>query len=73
MATCSGFDDATRCFEVLQVEKVDAWTERIDETQELQAFQASASDFFLEADEFLSHPHRFSVVINDLSLNAPSL
>ena len=42
MATCSGFDDATRCFEVVQVEKVDAWTERIDETQVVsQAFHTS--------------------------------
>jgi len=39
-------------------------TERLDETQEVQTgisrkFQVSASDFFLESDEFLSHPHRF--------------
>ena len=43
-------------------------TERLDETQEVQTgisrkFQVSASDFFLELDEFLSHPHRFHLLI----------
>ena len=43
-------------------------TERIDDTQEVQTgisrkFQVSASDFFLESDELLSHPHRFHLLI----------